>query len=88
MHRHIQQIWSETKKTILFVTHSVGEAVRLADRVVVLSAHPGRVRRVFEVEAPRPRALDTAELAEIGRRVRIEIEDEVNRANAAMEAEE
>ncbi|MGH7831379.1 MAG: ABC transporter ATP-binding protein [Candidatus Binatia bacterium] len=48
-------IWAQTKKTILFVTHSVREAVFLSDRIVVLSRRPSKVREIIEVKLPRPR---------------------------------
>ncbi len=84
MHAQLQELWSQTRKTILFVTHSVGEAVRLADRVIVLHAHPGRVRREIKIELPHPRNFDGREISEIARLVRNEIEDEVNRVNKQL----
>ena len=56
LHDELLRIWAETKKTILFVTHDVEEAVKLADRVVVLTGSPGRVREVVDVDMDRPRA--------------------------------
>jgi NitT/TauT family transport system ATP-binding protein len=56
MYGELEHVWLETKKTVLFVTHNVREAVRLGDRIVVMATRPGRVRKVIDVELPRPRA--------------------------------
>ncbi|GAA4571445.1 ABC transporter ATP-binding protein [Micromonospora coerulea] len=64
----LQRVHMETKATIVFVTHSIDEAVLLADRVVVLSPRPGRIRDILEVDIPRPRTLGrNAHLAEVAR---------------------
>ena len=55
LQEEILRLWSEHKRTVLFVTHNLDEAITLSDRIVVLSARPGRVRAVIPVELPRPR---------------------------------
>jgi ABC-type nitrate/sulfonate/bicarbonate transport system ATPase subunit len=55
----LSRLWEQRKKTVLFVTHDVEEAVYLTDRIVVLSERPGRVKAEFAVEIPRPRSYET-----------------------------
>lgn len=61
----IQQIWMETKKTVIFITHSVEEAMFFADRIIMLSANPGRIKQIFEVKMERPRHIESKEFVEI-----------------------
>ena len=61
------QIWQQARKTILFITHSVDEAVYLADRVVVLSPHPGRLKLELPVDLPRPRDIASVEFNQLKR---------------------
>ena len=63
------EIWDKTKKTILFVTHSVDEAVFLADRIVVLTPRPGHVCETIEIDQPRPRDRTSVEFAKVRRYV-------------------
>jgi NitT/TauT family transport system ATP-binding protein len=60
-------LWSETGKTVVFVTHNIGEAIFLADRVVVMTSRPGRLARIYDIDLPRPRTIEmTFEPAFIG----------------------
>ena len=58
MQEEVTRLWERTRKTIVFVTHDIEEAVFLGDRVVVLSARPGRIREEVKIELPRPRTLE------------------------------
>jgi|SRR5436305_5502818 len=58
LHSEVEAIWSATRKTVLFVTHNVREAVALGDRVVVFAPRPGRIVREFHIDLPRPRSLE------------------------------
>lgn len=69
----LQDIWSVSKNTIIFVTHSISEAVLLSDKVIVMSARPGRIQDIIDVDLPRPRTLattQTPEYLELASRVR------------------
>jgi NitT/TauT family transport system ATP-binding protein len=57
MQLELLRVWSATRKTAIFVTHDIKEAVYLADRVVAFSARPGRVRQIYQIDLPRPRSL-------------------------------
>ncbi len=65
----LQRIWAERRKTIVFVTHNVREAVCLGDRVVLFSPHPGRIREEFVIDLPRPRDINSVELARYSTRI-------------------
>lgn len=84
LHDELERIWRNTGCTILFVTHNVREAVRLGDRVVLLTFRPGRVKSEFPVDLPRPRSLEDPEVALAAREVLDELREEINRS---LEAE-
>jgi NitT/TauT family transport system ATP-binding protein len=71
----LQRVWSEHKKTIVFVTHSIQESVLLADRVVAMSPRPGRIVRTIPVDLPRPRSLGSSGDAEELARASAEVHD-------------
>ena len=76
LREELQRIWMETKQTILFITHSVEEAVYLADRVVVLSPNTGKVAEVVTVELKRPRHVYAPEFVELRHKILEEVRGE------------
>ncbi|MDQ6920329.1 MAG: ABC transporter ATP-binding protein [Candidatus Dormibacteraeota bacterium] len=77
LHDELERIWQERRLTILFVTHNAREAVRLGDRVLVFSSRPGRVASEFRIDLPRPRRLDSPEVARLAGLVSDRLRDEV-----------
>ena len=77
LHEELERIWTESGLTILFVTHNAREAVRLGDRVLVFASRPGRVAHEVKVELPRPRSLDSPELAVIAGRITDRLKQEM-----------
>jgi NitT/TauT family transport system ATP-binding protein len=84
LHDELERIWDETGRTIIFVTHNVREAVRLGDRVALLTFRPGRVKREFDIDLPRPRVMEDVSVARAARDILNELREEINRS---LEAE-
>jgi len=79
LQRELQKIWWKTKKTIIFVTHSVEEAVFLADRIIIMSANPGRVKKDLKISLARPKDLNNQDLAYMAERVMADLKEEVEK---------
>jgi NitT/TauT family transport system ATP-binding protein len=77
LHDELERIWLERNLTILFVTHNAREAVRLGDRVLVFSSRPGRVAHEFRIDLPRPRRLESPEVARLAGLVGDRLREEV-----------
>ena len=83
------RLWEQTGKTVIYVTHSIEEALLMGDRTVIMTAQPGRIKQIIDVPFPHPRdLLQLASSAEFGK-LKLDIwrvlEEEVNRARAEME---
>ncbi|MFF3904678.1 ABC transporter ATP-binding protein [Streptomyces sp. NPDC001848] len=79
LHDELTRIWQETGLSVLFVTHNVREAVRLAQRVVLLSSRPGRVAREWTVDIPQPRRIEDAPVAELSLEITEVLRGEIRR---------
>jgi NitT/TauT family transport system ATP-binding protein len=77
MQTELLRIWEEQKKTIVFVTHSVDEAIYLADRIVIMSARPGRIKDIIEIDIPRPRNRTSLEVNRIRDRILCDLRSEI-----------
>ncbi|WP_323450002.1 ABC transporter ATP-binding protein [Streptomyces yaizuensis] len=79
LHDELTRIWRETRLSVLFVTHNVREAVRLAERVVLLSSRPGRIAREWTVGIEHPRRIEDAAVAELSIEITEELRGEIRR---------
>ncbi len=80
LHDELERIWAETGRTIIFVTHNVREAIRLGDRVVLFTFRPGRIKREYPVDLPRPRQLEDVSVAKNAREILDDLREEINKS--------
>jgi NitT/TauT family transport system ATP-binding protein len=80
LHDELERLWAETGRTIIFVTHNVREAVRLGDRVALLTFRPGRVKQEFSVKLPRPRHMEQPDVARTAGDILDCLRDEINKS--------
>ena len=80
LHDELERIWAETGRTIIFVTHNVREAVRLGDRVALMTFRPGRVKREYLIDLPRPRVLEDTTVAKSAREILNDLREEINKS--------
>jgi NitT/TauT family transport system ATP-binding protein len=80
LHEEVEQLWQRTRKTIIFVTHNVREAVRLGTRVILMTAKGGKILREYPIDLPRNRFLEDVEVVKIASQIRDDLRNEVMRA--------
>jgi ABC-type nitrate/sulfonate/bicarbonate transport system ATPase subunit len=85
MQQELLRVWGAERRTVLFITHNIEEAILLGDRVVVMTARPGRIKEIVTVVLPRPRDVTSTEFNQMRRRVAALLEDEVQATFAAMQ---
>ncbi len=77
LHDELQDIWADTAKTIIFVTHNVREAIVLGDRVLVFSPSPGRIKKEFLIDLPRPRHIDNYAVVDLSHEIMAELRSDL-----------
>ena len=77
LHEELERLWLDTGFAIVFVTHNVREAVRLGDRVLLLTSRPGRVAEEFHIDIPRPRRIESAEVGALALKITDRLREEV-----------
>jgi NitT/TauT family transport system ATP-binding protein len=88
LHDELERIWTETGCTIIFVTHNVREAVRLGDRVLLLTFRPGQVKREYAIDLPRPRHIEETDVARCAGEILSCLREEINKSLEAEYADE
>jgi len=89
LHDELERIWKETAPTIVFVTHNVREAVRLGDRVLLMSFRPGRIKTQFQITLKRPRHVEDSDVAYLSKEILGQLREEIDRSfNAEYSSEE
>jgi NitT/TauT family transport system ATP-binding protein len=89
LHDELERIWKETAPTIVFVTHNVREAVRLGDRVLLMSFRPGRIKTQFQITLNRPRHVEDSDVAYLSKEILGQLREEIDRSfNAEYSREE
>ncbi|HCJ56839.1 ABC transporter ATP-binding protein [Lutispora sp.] len=81
MQRELLRIWRDNRKTILFVTHSVDEAIYLADKIIVMSSRPGTIKKVIDVDMPRPRDRSNVLYGAMSNEILNMLDDEINKGS-------
>jgi len=87
MQEELLRIWEAERKTVVYITHSLEEAVMLGDRVALMTARPGRIKQIYTIDLPRPRTLALRTTVQFNQQVQMIWNDLVEEVNAARDQE-
>jgi NitT/TauT family transport system ATP-binding protein len=79
LHEELIRVWQETGLTVIFVTHNVREAVRLGQRVLLMSSRPGRIIKEWTIDAPEPRRIEDENVSRLAGVITAELREEIRR---------